>query len=182
MTAKGTQRRRSKRRQRVDRYSVPASPVGARSDRVTETLLAIRADLLGTLNRIEAALHLFGTVRRDAERVVALRPLLAELDRRAGRSLTPAALRRTADRWRLLRRYAELRAMPANRDRSNDCLVRQVVEEAPQLLPGVQCSTRSMRRWLREWNKADAGGLAGGLTAILDARGRPSPEPFLSGD
>lgn len=182
MNTTATKRRRSKRRKRIDRRPVPAGPVAARSDRVIETLLAIRAELLGTLNRIEAALHLFSSVRRDAERVVALRPLLAEFDRRAGRSLTPAALQRTVGRMRLLQRYAELRAMPANRDRSNGRLIRQVIEEAPQIVPGVPCSRTAMLRWLRDWNRTDAGGLAGGFAAILDARGRPSHEPFLSGD
>lgn len=138
---------------------------------VTDQVDAVRTQLTGHVAEcLDEADYQLSVAEADVRQAAACRALLLAMgaDHRA---MQPGAIERAAGRVRLLRRFGELR--PTNPDASNYELLKQVVAEAPSIAPGVRCSVRSMQRWLKAWNTIGPDGLAVGVTAVLDHRGRP---------
>lgn len=119
---------------------------------------------------IAEALYQLRRLRTDT--AAALLPFLGELA-----ALNPPAtagtVRRTIGRFRLLRRFAHLRALPENHGRSNRSIIMQVHGEAGWIAPGQKCSVRSLQVWIEQYNTPTAGGLAAGWEALVDNYGRP---------
>ena len=119
---------------------------------------------------VAEALHQLQRLRVDT--VASLLPFLGELA-----ALNPPAtagtVHRALARARLLGRFAELRALPENRGRSNRSIIIQVHREAKRIAPGRKCSVRSLQVWIACYNAPTAGGLAAGWESLLDNYGRP---------
>jgi hypothetical protein len=110
--------------------------------------------------------------RTPTDALVPLLSLLGEITACADEKapLTAGMVRRAIGRWRLLLRYAELRE---HHQGKRPVLLRRVIREAPMIAPGLQCSTRSLQRWVLDWNRKGPGGLAPGWAALVGRRGRP---------
>lgn len=133
---------------------------------------ASKSNLTGTA--LDEAVRQLRRLSDDA--LVALLPVLGEL---AGLDppTTAGSVRRAWGRYRLLRRFADLRRQPDNRGQSNRALMLQVLQESPSIAPEVKCSLRSLQVWVQSFNALTEGGLAAGTSALVDNYGRPTGSP-----
>jgi len=126
----------------------------------------------GSQSDVVIAEALYQLKRLRVDTVASLLPFLGELA-----ALNPPAtagtVRRAIARSRLLHRFAELRALPENRSRSERSIILQVHREAARIAPGQKCSVRSLQVWIERYNTPTAGGLAAGWEALVDNYGRP---------
>lgn len=102
-----------------------------------------------------------------------LLPFLGALSRDRPRPLTSGMVRRALGRWRLVQRFAELKASPEHCDDSNRQVIHRVCREASRVAPGVRCSQRSLERWIHGHNAVGPDGLAAGMGALIDSHGNP---------
>ena len=109
----------------------------------------------------------------EPPRIVWLYFLGKELDRVRPGPLTAGMIRRAHGRFRVLQRFAELKASAEYRAKSNRQVILRVVAEAGAMFPGVRCSRRSIQTWLGKYNTVGEDGLAGGPAALIDRYGRP---------
>ena len=114
---------------------------------------------------LAALAEIVAPLRTDV--LIAALPLLSELTL-WGRMPTTAAMgRRFTSRLWCVRRWAALRASPANATVPDRKLYERVVAEAKARHPDSRVSARAVRRWRELYNKGP-GGLAAGPAALLD--------------
>jgi len=110
----------------------------------------------------------------------ALIPILAFVDELArDERFTPATIttvRRSASRWRLMRRFSRLRRNPKHRRRSNHYIVSNLLDRSVDGVTRCRCySVRTVEALILRYNAIGPDGLAGGLSALIDRYGFPRP-------
>ena len=111
--------------------------------------------------------------RLPAETLLPLLPVLGELARDRPRRLTAGMVRRALDRWRLVKLFRSIKTDPKYGNPSNRQALKRVSRLASRDAPGVKCAVRSLERWIENYNRVGADGLAAGFSALLDKYGRP---------
>lgn len=111
--------------------------------------------------------------RVPTDLLVPLLSMTAELSGRQGTPRSAGTLRRAIERGRILQRFAELRRDPKCTGWDNLRLLRELLTEVRRRFPQMKCSTRTLQRWIHDWNSTADGGLARGFVALIDAYGRP---------
>lgn len=117
---------------------------------------------------LDCAVRKLSSLRSDL--VVELLPLIDRIASDCTPQVTPAAVARLIDRYRMLMRFAELRR--GDPDASERKLIDQVLREERNARPDIRASQSSIRRWQRMWNDRTPDGLARALVGLLDTQGR----------
>ena len=88
-------------------------------------------------------------------------------------SLSVRQAQRLSVKLRCLYRWAQVRALPANKSVPDGELDRWVAQEARHIDPRAKVSARSLRRWRYAYNGIGSDGLAGGPAGLIDAYKAP---------
>ena len=89
-------------------------------------------------------------------------------------SLSVRQAQRLSVKLRWLYRWAQVRALPANKGVAHAELDRWVAQEARHIDPRAKVSARSLRRWRDAYNAIGSDGLAGGPAGLIDAYKAPA--------